>query len=223
MQSECARSLPSSRARRRAEARPTRTRERQQVTFGGWSSSGPPPSTSPATSPRWSAAGRRTTRAARLPPTRSSRGSARTPSASSRASSTARRRAIRSRCRTARPSRGCRAISDGCGTASSAARSAFAGSVAPRRCRRTASATSATRSCPGSRTGAARRPRCGSCCRRRAPQGLAYVEITTDPDNAASQRVIEANGGALVERFTKPPQFGSKPGLRYRIDLSTLA
>jgi predicted acetyltransferase len=54
-------------------------------------------------------------------------------------------------------------------------------------------------------------------------QGLAYVEITTDPDNAASQRVIEANGGALVERFTKPPQFGSKPGLRYRIDLSTLA
>jgi hypothetical protein len=35
--------------------------------------------------------------------------------------------------------------------------------------------------------------------------------------------VIEANGGVLVERFTKPPQFGSKPGLRYRIDLSTPA
>jgi len=50
-------------------------------------------------------------------------------------------------------------------------------------------------------------------------EGLAWVEITTDPDNVASQRVIEANGGVLVERFTKPPQFGSKPGLRYRIDL----
>jgi predicted acetyltransferase len=47
--------------------------------------------------------------------------------------------------------------------------------------------------------------------------GLPYVEITTDPDNIASQRVIEANGGELVERFVKPPQFGSKPGLRYRI------
>lgn len=54
-------------------------------------------------------------------------------------------------------------------------------------------------------------------------EGLAYVEITTDPDNVASQRVIEANGGVLVERFTKPPQFGSKPGLRYRIDLSASA
>ena len=50
-------------------------------------------------------------------------------------------------------------------------------------------------------------------------EGLAYVEITTDPDNVASQRVIEANGSVLVERYTKPPQFGSRPGLRYRIDL----
>jgi predicted acetyltransferase len=49
--------------------------------------------------------------------------------------------------------------------------------------------------------------------------GLPYVEITTDPDNIASQRVIEANGGVLVERFVKPSQFGSKPGLRYRIIL----
>ena len=48
-------------------------------------------------------------------------------------------------------------------------------------------------------------------------EGLAYVEITTDPENAGSQRVIEANGGVLVERFTKPAQFDSKPGLRYRI------
>jgi len=49
--------------------------------------------------------------------------------------------------------------------------------------------------------------------------GLHYVEITTDPDNIASQRVIEANGGILIEHFIKPPQFGSKPGLRFRIPL----
>ncbi len=48
---------------------------------------------------------------------------------------------------------------------------------------------------------------------------LPYIEITTDPENIASQRVVEANGGKLVERFVKPPQFGSKPGLRYRIAL----
>ena len=50
--------------------------------------------------------------------------------------------------------------------------------------------------------------------------GLPYVEITTDPDNVASQRVIEANGGVLVEHFTKPSQFDSTPGLRYRIALN---
>lgn len=50
-------------------------------------------------------------------------------------------------------------------------------------------------------------------------EGLSYVEITTDPQNLASQRVIEANGGVLHERFVKPPQFGSTPGLRYRIAL----
>lgn len=50
--------------------------------------------------------------------------------------------------------------------------------------------------------------------------GLPFVEITTDPDNIGSQRVVEANGGVLVERFTKPRQFGSRPGLRYRIALA---
>ncbi|CAN5143535.1 GNAT family N-acetyltransferase [soil metagenome] len=48
-------------------------------------------------------------------------------------------------------------------------------------------------------------------------QGLPFIELTTDPDNLASIRVIEANGGVLFEHFTKPPQFGSKPGLRFRI------
>jgi len=50
--------------------------------------------------------------------------------------------------------------------------------------------------------------------------GPRYVELTTDPDNIASQRVIAANGCVLVERFIKPPQFGSKPGLRFRISLN---
>ena len=50
-------------------------------------------------------------------------------------------------------------------------------------------------------------------------EGLPFVELTTDPDNDASRRVIEANGGVLVERFTKPAQYGNKPGLRYRIAL----
>jgi predicted acetyltransferase len=48
-------------------------------------------------------------------------------------------------------------------------------------------------------------------------EGLAVVELTTDPDNVASQRVIVANGGVLVGPFTKPAHYGSVPGLRYRI------
>ncbi|KAB2844567.1 MAG: GNAT family N-acetyltransferase [Burkholderiales bacterium] len=50
-------------------------------------------------------------------------------------------------------------------------------------------------------------------------EGLRYVEITTDPDNFASRRVIEANGGVLFEHFVRPVQLGGKPGVRYRIAL----
>ena len=50
-------------------------------------------------------------------------------------------------------------------------------------------------------------------------EGLSYVEITTDLANIASRRVIEANGGVLIEQFIKPPQFGSTEGLRFRITL----
>jgi predicted acetyltransferase len=50
-------------------------------------------------------------------------------------------------------------------------------------------------------------------------EGLPFVEITTDPENRASQRVIESNGGVLFEHFTKPAAFGGKPGLRYRVAL----
>ena len=38
--------------------------------------------------------------------------------------------------------------------------------------------------------------------------GLPYAEITTNPDNVASQRVIEANGGVLVEHFVQPASSG---------------
>lgn len=51
-------------------------------------------------------------------------------------------------------------------------------------------------------------------------EGLRYVEITTEPENIPSQRVIESNGGVLFERFIKPPQFGGTAGLRYRIPLT---
>ncbi|MCP5284799.1 MAG: GNAT family N-acetyltransferase [Burkholderiaceae bacterium] len=51
-------------------------------------------------------------------------------------------------------------------------------------------------------------------------EGLRWIELTTDEDNLASQRVIAANGGVLVERFDKPAAFGGKPGQRWRIDLA---
>ncbi len=50
-------------------------------------------------------------------------------------------------------------------------------------------------------------------------EGLDYVELTTDPDNVPSRRVIQTNGGIFVETFVKPESYGSKPGLRYRIPL----
>jgi predicted acetyltransferase len=50
-------------------------------------------------------------------------------------------------------------------------------------------------------------------------EGLQYVEITTDPDNVASRRVIEVNGGVLVERFRRPAQYGGTDALRFRIAL----
>lgn len=35
-------------------------------------------------------------------------------------------------------------------------------------------------------------------------EGLTYVEITTDPHNTASRRVVEANRGVVVEEFVRP-------------------
>lgn len=51
-------------------------------------------------------------------------------------------------------------------------------------------------------------------------EGLRCVEITTDPDNLGSQRVIEANGGVMLEEFIKPEALGGTRGLRYRVNLN---
>ena len=52
-------------------------------------------------------------------------------------------------------------------------------------------------------------------------EGLHYVELTSDPENRASQKVIMANGGILIDRFQKPQQYGlGQEGLHYRILLS---
>jgi predicted acetyltransferase len=48
---------------------------------------------------------------------------------------------------------------------------------------------------------------------------LEYVEVTTDPDNVASRRVVERNGGVLVEQFIRPAAYGRTPAVRYRVTL----
>ena len=50
-------------------------------------------------------------------------------------------------------------------------------------------------------------------------EGLDYVELTTDPDNLPSQKVITANGGVLVKRFRKEPAYGQTEALLFRIPL----
>lgn len=48
-------------------------------------------------------------------------------------------------------------------------------------------------------------------------EGLPYVELTTDPANEPSQRVILGNGGVFIERFCSPAY--GKEELRFRISL----
>ena len=49
--------------------------------------------------------------------------------------------------------------------------------------------------------------------------GMAYVELTTTPDNIPSQKVITNNGGVLVETFEMPKAYGEGQKVRYRIAL----
>ena len=49
---------------------------------------------------------------------------------------------------------------------------------------------------------------------------VRWVELTTDPDNIASQKVIERNGGVFVKRFFKEAAYGpAVEALLWRIDL----
>jgi predicted acetyltransferase len=50
-------------------------------------------------------------------------------------------------------------------------------------------------------------------------RGLRWIEITAEPDNLPSHRVIEANGGVFVGRFEKPEAYGGHEGMRWRVDL----
>ena len=50
-------------------------------------------------------------------------------------------------------------------------------------------------------------------------QGLDHIDLTTDPDNVASQKVILSNGGRLIGRFQKPENVGGGDGLLYRISV----
>jgi predicted acetyltransferase len=50
-------------------------------------------------------------------------------------------------------------------------------------------------------------------------EGLAYVELTADLDNLPSQKVITANGGALVKSFRKGAAYGDVEALLFRIPL----
>jgi predicted acetyltransferase len=57
----------------------------------------------------------------------------------------------------------------------------------------------------------------GEILREAAGVGLRYVDVTTDPDNIASQRVVIANGGEMIGEFTTPASLGARRELRYRI------
>ena len=53
-----------------------------------------------------------------------------------------------------------------------------------------------------------------------ARRDLRHVELTADPQNTASHRVILANGGVLIERFRKAAAYGGSEALRFRIRLN---
>ena len=50
---------------------------------------------------------------------------------------------------------------------------------------------------------------------------LTYLDITTSRDNIASQKVIVANGGELVDSWDHSPSHAGAPALGYRIALVT--
>lgn len=53
-------------------------------------------------------------------------------------------------------------------------------------------------------------------------KGLRRVELTTDPDNDASKRVIEKAGGRFVKAFVTPAALGAYEDSLYQIDLQDM-
>ncbi len=49
--------------------------------------------------------------------------------------------------------------------------------------------------------------------------GLSHVYITTQPDNTASRKVIEANRGRFLETFVEDAGYGGHEGLKFKVDL----
>jgi predicted acetyltransferase len=45
------------------------------------------------------------------------------------------------------------------------------------------------------------------------------VEITTQPNNVASSRAIEKNGGVSLGEYQEPQDYGGTVGLRYLVKL----
>jgi len=54
-----------------------------------------------------------------------------------------------------------------------------------------------------------------------AGEGLRYVDICAEASNVASRRVIERNGGTLIEEFVTAPSLGGRPEVRYRVSTQT--
>jgi predicted acetyltransferase len=48
---------------------------------------------------------------------------------------------------------------------------------------------------------------------------MGFIDLTTDPDNLPSQKVITANGGVPMGAFSKGAAYGHSDGLRFRIEL----
>jgi predicted acetyltransferase len=49
--------------------------------------------------------------------------------------------------------------------------------------------------------------------------GLTHVYITTQPENVASRKVIEANRGRFLHTFIEDAGYGGKEGLKFKVDL----
>jgi predicted acetyltransferase len=52
-----------------------------------------------------------------------------------------------------------------------------------------------------------------------AAEGLTSIDLVTNIDNVASQRVVEKNGGVIVAEFTQCEGLGGGPAYRWRISL----